>query len=247
MSLPIPTLPSTTGAFTLIAGPFSVNLPQTVTQDEDSFEGTSYFESIPGRHGLFKTRNQNYQGRTLSLSGFIYSADTVQSLKRVLSYGTVRVNRDSLTLEADVSSASVIKRVSDVLWRVEIELSSQNYYWEESTYTETLSSPTTVTNSGDLTVLPTFIVTAGVGGITAVTFEVSGRIAAWEGTSLASGEILTIDCENLQVFAGGEANLDYMNSSFFTNPPRFEPGDNSLSATITTIGTYKVRHSERFL
>lgn len=246
MSLPTPTLPTTSGAYALSAGGFSVTLPTTVNSTTDEIKTTSYLESIEGRRGLFPIREPDYQGRGIELSGYIYDSSTVQSLKRVLSYGRVLMTRSSLQMFFDVESASIVERVTGVIWQVILSFRSYDPFWEEASDTTTSSSPTSVSNAGDADAYPVFTVTAGVGGMTAASFTIDGRVAAWTG-SASEGNVLIIDCNNLNVSLEGSGALNSMNASFFTNPPRLKPGSNTITPSITGAATYVVAHRELFL
>lgn len=245
MSLPAPTLPSSTGAYSLSANGFSVDLPSLISSDSEPIGGTTYFEEIPGRDGFFSTRKPALLGRSLQLGGYITDAATVQSLRRVLGQKRVTVTRSGRTLVAEVVNISIVEEVLNTLWRASVELESANYYWTGSTQTNT-SNPTSVTNSGDLPTPPTFIVTVGAGGLASINFEVDGRQAEWTGNA-SENDILVVDCGDLTTFIGSTSELDNMNSSFFVNPVRFQPGANTISTTINGAATFQTQHTELYL
>jgi len=246
VSLPTPSLPSTTGAYTISAGGLTVNLPPTVSSPDEAIDFESYSEKLQGRDGLFPIREPNFRGRSLQLTGYVMDATTVQNIKRVVSNKRITVTRDSRNLVGELDGFSVTEVNYDALWRVSISLTSYNYFWEAASDTVTGSSPTTVTNNGDVTVYPVIDFTVGVGGATVIGAEVLGRSFQWEATA-ASGQVLRVDFGALKVTLDGTGQLDYVNSAFFTNPLRLAPGDNTLTVNVTGTATWSVSHRERFL
>lgn len=246
MSLPTPSLPSTTGAYTISAGGLTANLPPTISSPDEAVDFESYSEKLQGRDGLFPIREPDFRGRTLQLTGYVMDPDTVRDIKRVVSNKRIVVTRDSRNLVTELDGFSVREVNYGALWRVSISLTSFNYFWEAASDTVTGSSPTTVTNNGDTTVYPVIDFSVGAGGATIVNVEILGRTFTWTATA-ASGQLLRVDFGNSRVTLDGTGQLDYVNSAFFTNPPRLAPGSNALAVSVTGTVTWSVSHREQFL
>lgn len=246
MSLPTPTLPSGDGAYTFVGGGLTVNLPKTITSDAETLSGTVYHEQIPGLDGLYATRTPTWNGKSLSLSGFVYDSAKVQSIKRAMSFKRGTLVRDTYYLPVDIVSFSLVEVIYDSIWRLEVEMESPREYWESSTQVEEVGSPYTVINQGDFAVRPQIILTVGVGGLTRATFYANGRMAEWTGTAV-EGDAIVIDCNALSVKLNGDNALDSMNDSFFVNPPLLIPGSNEILSDFDGAATYEVRFFERYM
>lgn len=245
MSLPIPTLPSGNGAYTLIAGGMVVNLPNTISSDDEAIDGIIYHEEIPGLDGLYSIRTPNFGGRSLTLSGYILDDTVMTNVRRVLGFKRLTVMRDGRYLPADITSISAVKENTD-LYRLEVELASPRFYWEAASQTEVTGSPVSITNAGDLNVYPLIVVTGGVSGFTEASFWINGRRATYTGAVAETGK-LVIDCNELTAKVDGESLLNGMNSSFFVNPPVFLPGTNAIETAFTGTATYEIRYFGRYL
>lgn len=245
MSLPIPTLPSGTGAYTLIAGGRAVNLPNTISSDDEPIDGRTYHEEIPGMDGLYSIRMPNFGGRSITLSGYIMDDTVMTDVRRVLGFKRLTLVRDGRYLPADITNVSAVKENSD-LYRLEVGLSSPRFYWESAAQTEVTGSPASVDNAGDLSAYPLIIVTAGSGGFDEASFWINGRRATYTGSVAEAGKVV-IDCDALSAKVNGENGLDGMNSSFFVNPPVLLPGTNSIETSFDGTATYEVRYFGRYL
>lgn len=246
MSLPIPKLNKNNGVYKVSGSGFSITLPPTISSDDEPIGGVSYFEEIPGRNGLLSTRQPNFLGREIALTGVIEDRHVVNELRKVLSAKRITLEREYVVLDADVQSVSIVEQILDTLWRVTIELSSHLYYWRSKESSVINSSPTVVTNGGTLPVPPVFEVVAGTGGLASINLEIDGRQAEWTGNA-ASGETVIIDCENLVVTHEGANDLNNMNTNFFITPPILQPDYNTITPTINGAATYSVLFVERYL
>jgi hypothetical protein len=246
VSLPTPSLPSSAGAYTLTAGGFTINLPNSVSSGDEAIDFESYTKNIEGRDGLFQIREPSFRGRNIELSGYIFDSDTIDTLKRVLSRKRVTITRDERDLVADLEGVSITEVQYGSLWRIALSFKSFNYYWDAKFPITTGSSPLTITNNGDLTIFPSFDFTVGAGGATVITIELAGRTFTWDATA-SSGQILGVNFDTLEVELDGVGQLDYVNDAFFTQPIRFEPGDNTFTVSVTGTATWAVTYRERYL
>jgi hypothetical protein len=246
VSLPTPSLPDSTGAYTLRSGSFEAQLPTTINSTADTVGGTSYYQDIPGRDGFKAIRFGNFAGRNINLSGVIMDSATVTNLKRVLSQPRIEVVRDNLVMVTEKQGLSITEVVYDELWRVSIDLASPDYFWESQSTTTTSANPTSVTNAGDLDTYPTVNITAGVGGLASFSLTTGGRNLVWSG-SLLEGETVTIDCGRLTVVRGTESALDEMNNAFFVAPPRLLPGSNAIVTDLIGTASFTISYKEKYL
>ena len=245
MSLPIPSAPSDVGAYTLIAGGRTVNLPKTINSDDEAVSGTVYHEQIPGSDGLFSTRTPTFDGKSIELSGVIQNAAQLEEVKKALAFKRLTLVRDDLFLPVDLTEFGIRRLASDV-WKVSMEFESPSYYWEGQTQTEESGSPTEITYAGHVPVRPTFIVTVGVGGLTTFSIWINSRRAGYSG-ALIEGDTIMMDGDTASARVSGENALNGMNSSFFVNPPILIPGVNSIEVATDGTATYSVRFYERYL
>jgi len=241
MSLPIPTLPSNVGAYKLIGGSFEVTLPTSVSSTDESVGVTSYAQEIAGLDGLFSYRNPTFLSRFLSLSGVIYDESTVDALRKVIAVKRVTVERDNRLLDAEVVNFSLVERVYDAVWVLNLELSGLKPWWRAKTVSVVDSISFTnphsinVTNNGSAVAFPTFTVVGGSGGLASISFETDGRMALWSG-NLGYEEVLRINCLNRTVTVDYVNALSGMDEEFLVDPLRIDPGLHSIG--VTFIGNY---------
>lgn len=248
MSLPTPALPSNSGAFTIRGGPFQCALPTTVDSDEESRSGVSYLQDVPGVDGEIRTRNSKLAGITLSITGVIQDAATVQDFKRVVGQKRVVVERDGLTLTGDVTTYRIKEVNTNAVWEFTLTVDSAEHYWSGSNIESAGSVVSTgfdsgvfntvveVVNPGDLTVLPTIRVVGPSGGLTSVKVEALNGVAEYVGP-VGQGEVLLMRCFNVTADLDGVGVLSAMQPEFFTNPPRLTPGLNTVVITSAVDGS----------
>jgi hypothetical protein len=253
VSLPIPSLPSSEGAYRLVAGSFGVTLPTTVNSTDDAVGVTSYAQEIPGLDGLFSYRNPTFVSRSLSLDGVVMDENVVRALKRVLAVKKVTVERDERSVDAEVVSFSITERVYGSVWGVSVQLNCLKPWWEADTLSilnnTSYGSPhvITIVNSGDVTVYPVFTVTGGSGGLASIAFEVDGRVVLWSG-NLSEGSVLRIDCGSRIATIDLDNALGDMDEDFLVDPLRFAVGTSLVGVTfIGTYDSYNVSWRELFL
>ena len=245
MSLPIPTLPSASSAFTLTSGGFTCVLPNYVDSDAESRSASARIESLTGLSGGIRTRNVTFDPISLNLSGYILDSTTATAFKRVVGQGTITVTRDSKTLTGDVTNYSIKEDVSNTLWPFTLSIQSPQWYWL-STQETSGSNPSTITNDGDVTVRPIINFTGGSGGATVCSVTINGAVATYTGT-LALGQVLSINCDKYTATVNGTNVLSSMNDSFFTNSPFLIPGSNSVTFSVTGTATAVILHTEGYL
>lgn len=253
MSLPVPVLPSEVGAYKLTGGSFSVTLPSTVSSNDDAVALTSYSQEIPGLDGLFAYRNPTFQGRSMLLSGPIFDANTVASLKRVLSNKRITIERDNRVADAELASFSIVERVYSSIWVVSLELIALKPWWSAKSFSVessvSFSSPHSITveNAGDVLVFPTFTIVGGSGGLASISFELDGRSVLWSG-NLSEGEELVIDCLNRTATIDLVNALADMDEDFLIDPLRIAPGSHLIGVTfVGTYDSYVISWKELFL
>lgn len=245
MSLPIPSLPNSTGVFTITSPSFSVTLPNTMDTAEERRSFTNYIENVDALDGGIRTRPTSRDPIELSISGIITSSSVARDVRRVLGEKSVTVTRHGLDLACEVSDFSLKEDVTNELWRFSASFVSPAGYWSGDLVT-TASNPSTVTNNGDVESFPRLIVTGGSGGATSVSVIVSGREISYTGT-IANGEVLLVDCLEGQAKLDGVGVLSSMNDEFFTNPLRLTPSVNSVSYSITGSASVVFQFQERYL
>lgn len=253
MSLPIPVLPSESGAYKLTAGSFSVTLPTLVTSVDEAVGLTSYAQEIAGLDGLFSYRNPTFAGRSLTLAGPIYDSSTVLNLRRVIAGKRIIVERDNRVLDAEITNFSLVERVYSAIWVLNLELSSLKPWWEAKTATTVSNTSFTsphsinVTNDGSVIVYPAFTVTGGSGGLASIAFEMDGRVVLWSG-NLDADEVLRIDCLNRTATIDYVNALSDMNDAFLIDPLRIPQGTNPIGVTfIGNYDSYNISWKELFL
>lgn len=240
MSLPTPTKPSNNGAYKLSAGGYEVTLPTTVNSGDEAIDAENYFQSIDGLDGLFPTRSPNFRGRELELTGIIQDEDTVTSLRHVLGFKRLTVERDERIVEADLVGLSIVEEVYGSLWRVSIDLEIPKYYWRSKVLIEDTGSPLSVIYEGTIPTYPIFTLAAPENGISIAHFEIDGREADFTGF-IPFGETLVIDCENLTAVTESGSVTGGMNDGFFVDPPFLKPGFNIINATINGTDFFPVQ------
>lgn len=245
MSLPIPSLPNSTGVFTITSPSFSVTLPNTMDTAEERRSFTNYIENVDALDGGIRTRPTSRNPIGLSISGIITSSSVARDVRRVLGEKSVTISRGGLSLSAEVSDFSLKEDVTNELWRFSSSFTSAAGYWSGG-YTTTSADPSLVVNNGDIESFPRLIVTGGVGGATSVFVSFGSRDALYTGV-IAEGETLVIDCFEGRVRLDGTNVLSSMNDDFFTNPPRLSPGSNSVTYSITGAASVVFYFEERYL
>lgn len=245
MSLPVPSLPNQTGAFSITAGGDTLNLPHTFDSDDENRGVRSFSNTLDGSDGSIKTRDAAFDPISIEITGYMFSANDVQRLRRIIGYKRVTLSRGSRTLIGDVVGFSTKVRVENKIWVISLTVESNWYYWlgEEI---ESDDDPTSVVNNGDLLIYPTITFTGGSGGATKVGVTMSGRELTYTG-SVGLDEVLVIDCENLTATLEGDGALSGMNAGFFTTTPYLLPGANDVTLDVTGAGTTVITFSERYL
>jgi len=245
VSLPTPTLPSTTGAFSITDGVRVVPLPNTVNSDTESRTARSYSNSPDGVSGSVFRRSLSFDPITLQLSGPIMDQSLISDLSRVLASGRVVVTRGSRTLEGDVVSWSLKQVVSGSLWNFVVTIESNWFYWKGSEETST-TNPTQVTNGGDFFVYPTISFVGGTGGASEVSVTINDGVATYTG-AVAQSEELVVDCDQLTATLEGVNVLSGMNASFYVEPPRLLPGLNTITINNTGSADVVLTWTERYI
>lgn len=245
MSLPIPSLPSGSGVFTLSSASYSLALPNTVTSGNEDRDGTVYHAEVVGKGGTVLNRTQTLDAIEVELSGVLFSESDVATVKKIVGQGRVTVSREGLTLEGGVTGYRVRERVLSELWDFRLTVLANDYYWTGASVTSA-NNPTSVTNSGDLVTPPTLTITGGTGGATEASVSIGGSVATYTGP-IGAGSVLVIECDTLGVTLDGSGVLGGMNSSFFTSPIGIVPGSNVVGFTVTGAADLVVSYQERYL
>lgn len=251
MSLPIPALP--TDSILSISSVYdSVILPSTVSLEEDLMLATPYHEELVGRDGGFRTRSPHFEPRGLTLFGRVLSKATADSIKRTMAGKRVTITRStpvSVSITGDIVELNMREVVTGSVWELSITIQASEPFW---TATKTVSGSVSglIDNSGDFESFPTFVVTAGSGGLASINFTLNGREAEWTGNAV-DGDIVEINCKRLTATHAGNNALNEMNDSFFALPPLFYPGVgsggfNSLSVTVNGSATWTTSFDERY-
>jgi len=248
VSLPTPALPSNAGPFTIRAGSFECVLPTTVDSDEEARSGVSYLQDIPGVDGEVRTRNSKLAGITLSITGVIQDSTIAQDFKRVVGQKRVVVARDGLTLTGDVTSYRIKEVNTNAVWEFTLTVDSPQHYWSGSNVESAGTVVSTsfdsgvfttvveVTNPGDLSVFPTVRVVGPSGGLTSVKVEALNGVAEYVGP-VGQGKVLLMRSFDVTADLDGVGVLSGMQPEFFTNPPQFTPGVNTVTVTSVVGGS----------
>lgn len=274
MSLPIPVLPNL-GEFKIestVTDLGQITLPSTVNSGSESRSATHYANRPDGLDGSIFERAPAFEPIGMTLSGPLMDYTTVRKLKRIIGLGRVKITRsfnnsevatfsstpstygsevvtfsslNNYTLNADVVDWSLKEMVLGSVWNFDMGVQSNQYYWSGDLITSS-TNPSVVTNTGHFSVYPTLKFTGTGSGATVLTVDINGAIATFTGT-VASGEVLIIDCENLTVVLDGANSLDSMNAEFYSAPPILYPGDNDVTITLTGTADLVVEFTEKHL
>jgi len=245
VSLPIPEVPTLTGAFSISDGVRTVPLPSTISSDTETRGARPYSNSPDGVSGSVFRRGVAFDPITLQLSGPIMGQAIIRDLSRILASGRVTITRGGRALTGDVTSWSLKEVAYGDIWNFAVVVESNWFYWKGPTESST-TNPTQITNDGDFPVYPTISFVGGSGGATEVSVTIDGDSATFTG-SIADGEELVVDCDQLTAKLEGANVLNGMNASFFTEPPRLLPGLNSITINNTGSADVTILWSERYI
>lgn len=239
MSIPKPAKPNSAGAYKISGGGFEVSLPNLIFSDDEPISLESYFENIEGRDGALSVRSPNFTGRAITLSGRVFDAQTTKSLRQVLSYKRVVLEREDLVLPAEVQAISIVEDVTNQLWNVEIELLSAKYYWESKVPYVSPPNSGVALNFGSAPTFPIFTIPAPEGGLFEVKFQFNGFTVEWENqnTPIPFGKTLVIDCENLTAVTEDGSVTGFMNDEFFVKQPFFPANSSIVVVSSLNDGT----------